>query len=832
MKAWFITYFVIGWLVMLLPCAARTTGLARARLALEDGFYAQAVQLYQGILRDAGTSELVRAEAADFLLRSYAAQQEFDRIAAFLADPAQVVYLDTVSRAYWDAVLLDRQGNWAGVLERLAQLPDVVANASARVLQLRASAFLQRGQLTEAAGLFEYLATELPDPRQAAQNRLDWGRTLHSAAQYTDAIAVWEPLLTLTNQYPQLAARTRYLIGETYLQQQEYALAESTLAPLAQEVGQGDVLAVQALIAQAQSRQLQGDIEGATALFRFGIEALGGHKLQARLQIELGRSLLAGGALEAGQEVILQYVAANVDTPEAPGLLLELGRRMIADTRYDEAISIYQRYLEAFGDRNGVGSHGRGIALRGAGRHGEAAKAFEQSHAQAPEGNRKEETLLLAARSRYANGQYRLALEQVEDYIRRYPQGRFLLDARYLRANALAALEQLDEAVQALDALAADAPDAALAEMALLRVGELLLEARDWQAAEAAFADMLRRYPEGALFMQGLHGRGMARHHQWQAQAQADFARVAADAEEESLREHARFMQVVNHFRLGRDAEAIALSTQLLEESPDSIWAPDVRFRLAQFVFNTGQYEEAERAFLAFVEKHPTHKNVPLSLFRAGLAAIRRQQYVSGNEILGRLVQQYPEHGLLPYARFHQGEALMQLGRHSTAILTFQEVVRLAPNTEIAYMAWGREGDCHFTLASEDVARFEASARAYQVVLQGGRVRVEERLQAAYKLGLTYEKMGRTSAALEQYYDGVIVPFHLALGEEDGGLGVEGRTWYSRAVRNATAILDRQQEWRSMVSILDRAATTDADIAVEAGRRARAIRAEYWWLFY
>jgi len=147
-------------------------------------------------------------------------------------------------------------------------------------------------------------------------------------------------------------------------------------------------------------------------------------------------------------------------------------------------------------------------------------------------------------------------------------------------------------------------------------------------------------------------------------------------------------------------------------------------------------------------------------------------------------------------------------------------------------MAWGREGDSHFTLAAEDPSRLEAAARAYQVVLQGGNVRLQDRFQAAYKLGLTYEKLGRTAAALEQYYDGVIVPFHLARQGEGGELGTESRTWYSRAVRNAVAILERQQEWRSMVSILDRAATTDADIAVDAARRARAVRAEYWWLFY
>ncbi len=811
---------------------AGTSRLARGRMALEDGFHSQAIRIFDRILQDTGTSELVRAEAADFLLRAYAAQNDFDRIQAFLDDPTHVVFLDTVSQAFWHAMLLDRQGDWQGVLASLAELPDAVAQASARVLQLRASAHLQLEQFDAAGAIFAYLAMEVPDERLAAQNRLDWGRTLHSAGHYAEAITVWEPLLALLEQYPQLAARARYLIGETYMLQESFAVAEEVLAPLAQEVGQGDIFAVSALIAKAQSRQARGDLAGATELFRFGIDALGTHRLRRRLQIELGRTLLDGGALDQGKQEILAYAKQYADSPEAPALLLELGRRMIAEGLYAEAVLVYQRYLEAFGDRNGVASHGRGLALRGAGRYGEAAMAFEQSHAQAPAGSRKEETLFLAAHARYKNAQYRMALGHMEDYIRRYAQGRFYYEARYYRGNALAALEQMEDAVAVFEHLAEDATEDSLAGKALLRIGELYLERQEWVLAESFFERVLSRFPDGLLYLQALHGRGQARHYLWERGAAADFLRVVAEAADAALREHAQFMLALHYFRFGRDDDAIAIGHQLLADSPESIWAPEMRFRLAQFSFNSGQYEKAESGFLTFIEKHPDHTYVPQSLFRAGLAAIRRQQYVSGNEILGRMAQQFPHHPLLPYARFHQAEALVHLGRHSTAILTFQEVVRLAPNTEIAYMAWGREGDSHYVLAADDPTRFEAAARAYQVVLQGGSVRLRDRLQAAYKLGLTYEKMGRTAAALEQYYDGVIVPFHLALADDHGEIGAEGRTWYSRAVRNATAILDDQQEWRSMVSILDRAATTDADIAVEAARRAQSVRSEYWWLFY
>jgi tetratricopeptide (TPR) repeat protein len=358
------------------------------------------------------------------------------------------------------------------------------------------------------------------------------------------------------------------------------------------------------------------------------------------------------------------------------------------------------------------------------------------------------------------------------------------------------------------------------------------LEFGEYEEAEAAFSNLLEQPNKGGSFqMQGYHGRGLARYHQWKPEALDDFSFVAREAEDPNLREHAQFMVAIRHFELGQDQDAIAICEALLKDSPESRWAPEIRFRLAQFAFNAGRYADAEAAFLSFAELHAEHAYAPQSLLRAGQSAIRRQQFVRGNEILGKMAQQFPNDPLLPLARFHQAEALMQLGRHSTAILTFQEVIRLAPNTELAYMSWGREGDCHFILSSENASRLEQAARSYQVVLQGGDVRFVDKLQAACKLGMTFEKMGRQAAALEQYHDGVMIPFHLEKNR-GGDIGAEEITWYSRAVRNAIEILEQQEDWRRLAGVLDRVSSSGTELAEESARRARAIRSEYWWLFY
>jgi len=174
---------------------------------------------------------------------------------------------------------------------------------------------------------------------------------------------------------------------------------------------------------------------------------------------------------------------------------------------------------------------------------------------------------------------------------------------------------------------------------------------------------------------------------------------------------------------------------------------------------------------------------------------------------------------------------MVQLGRYAAAILVYEEVINNYPGRELAAMALGRKGDCQFTLGAEDPARFEEAALSYQALLQNPLVKLDESLQAAYKLGLTYEKQGRGEAALEQFYSGVMLPF--LVEKEQGGIpGEPARVWFSRAARAAAAIVEQRQDWRRLVRILERAVAADVEFSAEAKVRVKAVKTDYWWMFY
>jgi tetratricopeptide (TPR) repeat protein len=232
----------------------------------------------------------------------------------------------------------------------------------------------------------------------------------------------------------------------------------------------------------------------------------------------------------------------------------------------------------------------------------------------------------------------------------------------------------------------------------------------------------------------------------------------------------------------------------------------------------------------ATTTRFPTNALADDALLWAGLSASRRKEYERAVELLGRLAEQYPTSPKLPEARFAQGEAQTEMSKFDTAILIFDEIIRLHPESELAARAWGRKGDCQFSMGSGIAKRFEDSLVSYRVVANSSAAEPDLVLQAEFKIGRCLEKLGRPQDAFDQYYTHVIVPFFL---ERDKGVwhGEAGKTWFSRAARQAVELLEVGNEWRQAVRIYERIVEAGVPEAAWAKERIEKIKSEQWWLF-
>ena len=100
-----------------------------------------------------------------------------------------------------------------------------------------------------------------------------------------------------------------------------------------------------------------------------------------------------------------------------------------------------------------------------------------------------------------------------------------------------------------------------------------------------------------------------------------------------------------------------------------------------------------------------------------------------------------------------QGDVLSELGQFAAAILAFNEVIVKYPQQPEALAAWGRKGDCQYTLGAENPARYEEALLSYRTLLDFAGAPADLRLQAGFKLGRCQEKMGRAPAARDRYLE-------------------------------------------------------------------------------
>lgn len=820
--------------------ASGAADVITGRLALEDGFYALADRVFHDVLVDASSTDA--GLAAHYILRSHYEQARFERLGEDLERFAGEGVLAADAEAYWHGVRQSGLEDWEGVVAALARFETGDARRSGyapSALRLKALAHFKTGDVARARALFESLDATYADATDRAVNRLDWGRALLAAGETVAAQAVWEPLLAATNLPPPLAAESAYWAGQAYLLNGEAERTVALLRPLGTKLDLAEPLRVHIATALAKALRRTDDVAGGTAVLTNTLATVRNPSFKVRTEYELAHHLLEVGELEAAAARVHAFVAAYPAEPLAPRLLFRLGEALLAAARHAEASDVFQRHLEAFGDETGQVYRGKALALAGVAIHGEAALLFARAADLHTDPQLAIESRFRAGDSYSANRQYRRALEMyrrvrtdLADGV--LPDGEppeLATRALFQYAVSLAALGETAEAIQTFEALTQTYPDSPEAGDALVAIGDLQLEAGQLEAAEAVFVRVMDAWPATPVFWKALHGRGMVRYRRWAPDAIDDFERIAAEAAETPMAEHAHFMRAMCLYRLGRDAQALGICRDFLSRFPESEWAPPVHFWVARLEYNAGNDEAAETAFLTFVEAYPAHALAPQALLRAGLAALRRQQYLQAIELLGRMAKQYPVSDLLADARFHQAEAMVQLGRFAAAILVYEEVINNYPGRELATMALGRKGDCQFTLGTEDPARYEEATISYQTMLQTPGLKLDDALQAAYKLGLTHEKLGRAEAALEQFYSGVMLPY--LVEKEKGGIpGEPARVWFSRAARGAAAIVERRQDWRRLVRILERAAAADVEFSTAAKTRIKAVKSDYWWMFY
>ncbi len=828
--------------VLMAPASSFAEGdkgdvLVTARAALEDGFYEIAEEQFRAWLEGRHEPELETMEVLNLYCRALDGQGKTKEVRKVVntGAPSKLQVSNTPMADYWLAYCDYREDNFAGATNVLAAFDtNHVSDAySPQALRLKGWCLLGLGRTNQAVDAFIEFEKKFTSHPARVRNLTELGELLFKTGDNKRAEKYLRKVADIEGM-AEAGVRAHHLLGSALKSLGKGQEAREVFTGVAKAEGLAGDIRAEAFLEAAEIGASTGDLAGAISSCVEALKLTRNPDLQMRGSILHGRTLIDAGKLKEGIAILKGQVVKMTDHVQSSELQLEVARSLLESDKDREAVEEYQLYLETFTNAVGlVDAHlGKGWGMFRLERFAEAAAEFQKVYEMSERAALKEESLYKMGDAYFANGQYKLALDAYDAFLKEFPESGKVKSVSYQRAEALLGGGSVKEAEAQFAKVAQDYPQEDLGAEALLKIGKIKFDRKEVAAAVADFEVVMKRFPRKDYFVRALHSRAKTHFSAGNFEgALSDLARITSKHAGSSSAQDALYEMGICYHRMGRNQDVEKTFAELLQKYPDSKWAPDVVFWQGEKEFNSGEMKKAEGVFLEFVEKYPKSVLVPEALLRAGMAASGRKEYVRAIELFNRLAKEYPNSVRIPDARFAQANALCELGRFSEAILPLDEIINKYPESALVMPAWGRKGDCHFTMGVEDPTRYEESIQCYRVVVASSKSSRSMVLQSEYKIGRSLEKMGKASDALERYYSRVMIPF-LEQKKKGEKHDESARVWFTRASLDAARILESQQDWKRAANVLERLEESGVPASKEAGARARKIRSEHWWLFY
>lgn len=796
------------------------------RAALEDGFYGLAQEKFRAYI-DGAFFKRNKARGSLYLAQALVAEGKYRDAAAWLGEHREWADGTDVagSFAYWLARTQYELGEFdavTGTLYRFERLYPEDENLS-RVFRLRTHALVKLGQRERALKSFSSFQERYPRAAEVPDNMLDWARMLIEDGRPQDAQSLLEKIVE-QHGASTAAQDARLWLGRLLMDQQDYPRALALLDELARPAGAEPDVRAQAWMALARIADAQTNVAAAIDAYDQGERAAADTGLKLENRLNRARLLARAGSVEVAVNLLEGAVASAPTHPLGGEAQLELAGLQLEQGRPARALEAYQSYLEAYDEPDGQARAlmGRAWSLWNLGRYAEAAAAFEKAFPEQRDAELRQTALIKAADAYFANAQYKLAEEAYRRELTEYPAGARTAQVLLQMGESQARLRDYEAAESSLERLRRDFAADPLAARAALRLASFREEQGQWEDAAQRYNDVLQTYTGSNVLAEALQRSALALYRGGDFQAAYDrFERVAREYPDSPWAEQAQYLRAWSLHMLGDTRRAVQMAQQFLERNPRSAWSPDVRFWLGEQQFNAGDYKEAEAAFLAVVKQYGSHELADDALYWAGRAASAQTDYRRAIAAFNDLTRSYTNSPLVAEARFAQGDALSEMGEFSGAILAFDDIVRKYPGSPLADRARGRKGDCQFTLGGERADRYQEAIASYRAVLDSASASPSLKLQAEFKIGRCYEKLGRRAEAF-QYYMNVVYGW---LGQRDRGAPVES-VWFARAAFSAAGLKEAERAWPEAIRIYERVQEAGIPAGADAAKRIQKIRAD------
>lgn len=806
--------------------AAASVRFPNIKASLDDGFFVLAEQQARGVLR-ATPNEADERDATRLLAHALWGQKRYsemlDLLKGYNGDPDYV---------YWRARANFELKRYEDALRILADAGEGMAGTRYAPAALRLRGHIEQltDQLDAAESTFQQFAKAFPNQPECIENQFDLAAIHVRQKKLPEAIAIYETLAKEKNKDAAQRAQLKLAhVLYTWGADENLDPARELLTGVSTNANTRLAYRIDAYVDLAALEEKMGERGAATGALRKAIALSPDARQRVPLKLTLARMLLrdddTAGAIKLLEECRVEAPNETI----AAELQLEMADALLQAKRLKAAAEAYQVYLDVAGDADGLARayFGKGLALWELERFAESAAALDKAVKGLENPDEKANALFKAGDAYYRAEKFSAAEKRYRTFVSDFPNHENVPNALYQLGLALVETDSRTEALATFQTVEADYAASPFAEQAALRSADVMRAGGQWEAALNKYTQIGQTYTHGPAAALSLHQRGMVLYQLRRfSDAQKAFETVALDYPESEHVPQASYMRGFCLYQQGQIEEAVKTCQNFIDQYPDSEWTPEVIFWLAEQYYNKGDYKEAEPLFMRIAADFKGNKLAPRALYWAGRAAAAQANYVTAIERYSEVAKTYPASTILPQTRFAQGDALSELGEFTRAILAFEEIIKNYPESYLVNTAWGRKGDCQFSLAVESPARYAEAMSSYQTILDRTSAPLALKLQAEYKVGRCLEKTDVPGKAFSRYMN-VVYTFI----NENVERSPYSILWFTRSAFGAAAIMEKEKAWEDAVSVYQRVIEADVPAKGEAAKRIEKIKKDNWLLF-
>jgi len=544
--------------------------------------------------------------------------------------------------AYWAAKCKLREGDVAEASKLLGDAMDRFGKSALlpEMIYDRAIAQVRGERLEDAAASLRLFHSRFTDHRLAADVLQLLASVDHQRRAFDESIESCKEFLVRFPSH-ELSSAVSFLTGENEFLAGRYDVAVPRYEEFLARYSDDD-RANKAKFRLGTALYRLRRFDDATPFLTETAAVADDHEMFRPARLALGDIYFQGGAWAQAERYLNDYLADGLSSPSADDALLKLGLARHRQEKHQEAIQAYDRLIDRFADT----AHGlqavfeRGQALVELDRLDEAVKAFETVMEKGGDSR-------FAA---YALNHLAAIATQRKDY---------------------------SSASQLFQRTAQATSESGIKADALFQKAQALMSARQFEAAQAAFEDFLKRYDSHthAPVARARRAIAIARQdrHADAVEAIVEVGRRDAAQLDPALRDAIHYEKAWCLRELERFDEAAVAYRDLLADKPEGPVYAHALLELAGIELNAKRFESAVvllGRMRDLLNSDPDRVPAELreqAIYRLAVCEFELERFREAAEVFEVFVEAHPESDLMASARFHAGEAFFRLGRHEDA---------------------------------------------------------------------------------------------------------------------------------------------------------------------